>query len=361
MKRSIFVLSISLLIPFFPSCNISGFDLRVDTVKAGDEFDGLWLLSYSKNVYAVDPEDLAVRIHFSLNTFVSQPVLDTYGNILIGDQGKKVGAFGNGLYVLNSQGTVLRYVPALPNISNIAPTESFIFTDSMCFYDDGYCGFSLIDRNNAYAVTTNMTMSNYVVHSGRQWIHNNQLYVGTAEFPSQSRPASFFTIDCLSGNVSLPFTDFTSQEEGDQRQFFYTLDSNSLYTLYGYEKTIRRFDLDSKSLAAFKDLESDLVEMVPDLEHCVIQYPVCFADDLYILCTATNGNLNLSLQGLVILDPETLVFKKFLPLEYITTSVLLPPFSFFDEYPNFVYFRYYNRLLKYDLATGKIDTHTSLE
>ena len=50
MKRSIFVLSISLLIPFFPSCNISGFDLRVDTVKAGDEFDGLWLLSYSMNV-----------------------------------------------------------------------------------------------------------------------------------------------------------------------------------------------------------------------------------------------------------------------------------------------------------------------
>src|SRR5574344_1182420 len=238
MKNKIIVVAILLSSLVVLSCkDDETFTLAVTPVKTAASYDGLLMVAYGKNIYGFAPDSLAVEVELKLNTFVTRPVVDSDGTMYVGDQGTEIGSYGNYRFSFNKDCSLKNQISAIPNISNIVCTNSFVIMDSNCFYDDPYCmGYAIVDTATETRTQLNTALTYYLTHSGNQWIYNNKLYVGTAYRSGKGNtnvyPISFFTINATTGEKSDAMSDFTVAS-GNQEKFFYTLDCGTLITLYG--------------------------------------------------------------------------------------------------------------------------------
>src|SRR5574344_1448730 len=58
-----------------------GFALEVTPVMAADSYDGLLMFTKGKNVFGINPATMEKKVELHLNTFVSQPVIDSDGTM----------------------------------------------------------------------------------------------------------------------------------------------------------------------------------------------------------------------------------------------------------------------------------------
>ena len=380
MKNKIIVVAILLSSLFVLSCkDDETFTLSVTPEKTAASYDGLLMVAHGKNIYGFAPDSLAVEVELKLNTFISRPVVDSDGTMYVGDQGTEIGSYGNYLFSFNKDGSLKNQISAIPNISNIVCTNSFVFMDSNCFYGDAYCmGYAIVDKATETRTQLNTDLTYYLTHSGSQWIYNNKIYVGTAYRSGKGNtnvyPISFFTINATTGEKSDAMSDFTVAS-GNQEKFFYTLDGGTLITLYGNQYVFRKYNLDTNELVATLSVASDVPALqtglnsmtAEDVSSGLYRYqitsPVVCGRKLYAFCVNTAYSKNAgcpSFQCIIVIDLDTFTFEKYVSLARTGEYDLASPFYTADAEPNSVYFIHENNFEKYSLADGTCTASTAV-
>jgi hypothetical protein len=339
-----------------------GFALEVTPVKAADSYDGLLMFTKGKNVFGINPATMEKKVELHLNTFVSQPVIDSDGTMYLGDQGAELGDFGNYLFHFNKNGTLDKQIYTLGNTSNIICTDSFVLADSNCAYEGTYLGYSIVSKQRQKEVSRYLKLDWSMCNSGTQWIYDGKIFIGTGyrEVGEKVRPVSFFTVDAATYTRSDPISDFTVAS-GNQKKFEYVLDGGALLTLYGFEYMLREYDLSTFKLlkeVSLADATSELSGTAGTEEYCMESMKVV-NDEILILCRTESGTA--ALQKIIVVDKDSLTVKKCVALSPFDSYKLTGPFYAIDSLQNYVFFITDTMLLKYSLSDGAVAGTLAIE
>lgn len=359
---------------FFTSCKEDNpFVLSVDVEKKVNSYDGLWMLSHGTNIYGIDPASMEVKAKIKLNTFVSQPVVDSDGTMYVGDEGTDIGYFGNWIFSFNKNCSLKKQISAIPNISQIVCADSFVFADSLCMYgEQGKMGYAIIDKAEEKRTELNTNLDFWIAHSGKQWIYDNKIYLGIAHRVVDGGfiPITFYTLDTTTRELSTGMNDFTVPG-GSQEQFYYTLAGGSLITSYGEQFMLRKYDLATKQKTGEVNAASYVAGLQAALDaqteeekeggviSCKMMCPVVCNGKLYVFCVTANKELS-ALQGMLVLDVDTFAYEKFVTLEKMEEEFLYAPFYMLESCPDAVFFSFGENALKFSLTDGSLLVATPL-
>ena len=350
---AVFILSI------FTSCNEN---FRVKVIQNdGTPLSKLLFVSYCQNVYGIDYENLDCHVHLKLNTFTSQPLV--YNNqIFFGDNGTDIGKWGNSVFVLDSSFKFKTQIESVPNIYRLSVYDNYLIASSACYFGGDVQtglqgGFSLIDLSDLKNILIYEKLPGMLNNSGNCYGYKNNLYLSTSseKFIENSNKISRFSLD----NFEISeVTSLTEQEFQTEYSPEAVINKNHLWVSYfecpiidvfylGTNEKIKRIDL-RKYFTEFKD------ECITSPEknnfwfnHSFVHDDVYYIDACKRYGNETDGNY------IFLIDSNSFELIRILPIDaYIR---YLYDIKVVDEYSDYLFLNFGNRLMKVSAKTGQIE------
>ncbi len=338
-------------------------ELKVAVKQLDAAYDQVLLLSTGKSVVGYDPRSLERRIRLDFDTYITCGDTDAEGRLYLGDQGARIGDFGQRLYILDRKGRLAASATALPSPSFVAHLDGKVYADTNIVFEGQRGGLNIFDARSLELLYTTTELAGYS-GDNRPILYKGRVFLGVIGENGRSNRLYIINPDSLESRESeklfdkrFPSAVYSSAAAGGK-----------LFIVYSFARAVAVFSLDADDPGdaplAYIDLreEAGLWELAADKEYFgdpadgypdyFVSTPQVSGDSLYLFVANGIVTVGEPLRAIIEIDIKSLKVKRSVRL---TAGGLAPSagkLRFVSEGKAFIYDIGF--LSVFDLTNGKL-------